>query len=350
MALGSKRRNFSRAFSRGFKRFRTAAGPIVSTALRFANSGSRTLTRTRNSRGAEYGNITFQNDEHQIYRRKRAPRRVRVRARKQWKRFNFMLNKSLAMHSVVIPTTQAITLTPTNGSTAQTMASYTIYGGGANSTTPGTQTNPANGDLDYIMRAHSAYSGTTANAPSYKFRFKSAVMNLTVKNTVDNTVESARGGLVFIDLYHVVCRKSTTDSAAGGAIQTVWADAIQHTGTMNALNTVNIQSDGLTPFDIGQFGEQYTIRRVRRVRLSSGQVFSTQIRDPADYIIEQDDIARWDHLANKTEGFLIVAYNPSADPTTGVRGIVAIEINCNKKYHYTVNDESLNSAGRGNLI
>jgi len=342
---GRNRGNFSRDMSAAGARLKSALGRAMRGRARGRmSSGSRSSRR-----GAEYGNITFQNDEHQMYRRKRAPRRVRIKARRAYKRFNYMLNKSLGLHSMIIPTTQTMTAVPTTGSDAQVCAFYSIYGGGTNSTTVGTQTNPANGDLNFLMRAHENSTAALSGVPSTKFRFRSAVMNLNIKNTA-TTDASYRDGLCFVDLYHVVCRKNITDSTGGGSAITVWADAIAHTPTLAGVNAVNVNSDSITPFDIGQFGQMYTIRRVRRVRLSAQQTFSTQIRDAGDYEIEFDDISRWNHLANKTEGFMIVAYNPSAVPGTGVRGSVSLEVNCNKKYHYTVAAEAGNFAGRGNLI
>jgi len=304
---------------------------------------------SRSSRGRDYGNLTFQNDEHVMYRRKRAPRRVRKAARRTQKRFDYMLNKSLGQRTCVIVKTEVMNATPTNANNAKAVSAVTIYGAGINSTSAGTNINWANGDLWYLFTAD---TGGPPDTVGYcKYRFKSAVMNLSIKN-VATSDGAYRDGMAFVDLYHVLCRKSmTTTGGSGGSPAAVWENACdeqQQIINMNAVTSIN--TDGVTPFDTPSFGESYIIKRVRRIRLSPLQQFSTQLRDPGDYEIETGDLLHWDHLANRTEGYIIVAWNPSADVATGVRGRVTLEVNYTKSYHYTTNLGNANAIGRSNIL
>jgi len=350
-----KRKHFSRTLRRGWKRFKRfagqAAGAAVSTGFQWAGNGSRTGTVGRNGRAAEYGNITFQNDEHRLYRRKRAPRRVRKLHKRAFKRFNYMLDKCQGMKTVLIPRTSAMTNTPTNGSTAQVVRGITLYGFGDNSTTPGTNNNWDNGDLRYIFTANNNVAPATSLATT-KLRFRSAVMNLTIKNTATSDA-SYRDGLCFIDLYHVIARKDGNSPAGttSGSPATLWSQMIDLQDTLPAGTIVaDNMADGVTPFDAPGFGSLYVIKSSRRVRLSIGQTFSTQIRDPGNYIITEEDLMTKTHGANLTEGYIIVAYNPSADTSTGIRGAVSLEINTTKVYHYAATLSTTDTITRSNLI
>jgi len=345
-----KRRSFMNQASRFAKRAR----PWLSTGLRviraFRGSGSRNAPRS--SRSRDYGNLTFQNDEHQIYRRKRAPRRVRARHRRAAKNFAYNLDRLQGMRTVSITRTVNQAITPSSGSVAQGAFGVTLYGYGTNSATPGTNSNWANGDISYIFTAENG-GAPNANLASSQLRFRSARMNLSIKN-VTGTGEGTFGSLVIVDLYHCLIRKDC-DAQSGtttGDLSVLWNDAINLEGSIpNTTLVTSFQVDGVTPFDCPAFGEKCIVKRIRRVRLSDGQVFNTQMRDPGNYNLKESDLINGvNYKGNLTEGYLVVFYNAMADPTTGIRGIASLDVNYQKAYHYTYTTNNNDVIGRSNLI
>lgn len=327
--------------------------PFISTGLRLAmryrGSGSR--TQTRSNRGRDYGNLTFQNDEHMIYRRKRAPRRVRKAAKRSFKRFMYNLDRTQGMRTVSITRTGTQSIVPSSGSDAQGCFGISIYGYGSNSATPGTNNNWGNGDMRYIFTAEGSAAPSNTLA-AQQLRFRSARLNVTIKNvTGTDNPSSDRGGLVFIDMYHVLARKNSNTSNGGGDFAQLFQDALNRQAVVPNTTVVSAATaDGITLFDAPGFGEDVIIKRVRRIRLSDSQVFNTQLRDPGNYVIREDGLMENDVKGNLTEGYVFIYWNASADDTTGIRGTASLEVNIQKAYHYTYTSSNDDCIGRSNLI
>ena len=214
------RKNYGgiRKYGRGSRPGRWNIGAITSTALRLGRRYMSRSTQTRSNRSRDYGNITFQNDEQQLYRRKRAPRRVRKVHRRAFKNFMYNLDRLQGMRTVTISRTSSQSITPNSGADAQGAFGVTIYGYGENSATPGTNTNWGNGDIAYIFTAENTGAPSTTLA-SRMLRFRSARMNVTIKNVTDS-IEG--GGLVMIDMYHIVVRKDCDSTTNGGDPVQLW--------------------------------------------------------------------------------------------------------------------------------
>lgn len=332
-----KRRYSGGGFARKFMKA-GAAGLRLAMKYRYRGSGSKTATRS--SRGNDYGNITFQNDEHVIYRRKRAPRRVRKQHRRMFKNFMYNLDKMQSMKTAVIPGYLTVTNTPTGASDAQVATAVTLYGYSTN--TYAANINTQHGDIPYIFaRENGAYP--TAALGSRKLRFRSAVMDLTVQNILVGNESNAVGGILNLDVYHILARKDGTGSSD---LVSQWSDAINEEAAGNLITAItNYQYDGVTPFDAPGFCSRFIIKRVRKIRLSPGQTFQTQLRDPGNYVLNMNDILEKSVAGNLTEGYIICAYNPAVITTTGVRGQVGYTVNFRKKYHYTETSSSVDAIG-----
>lgn len=326
--------------------------PMISTGVGLAAAGYQRWKNgpSRNGRSRDYGNITFQNDEQRLYRRKRAPRRMRKRMRKSFKRFTYFLDKVQGMRTAVFTRTQLHGFNPTDANTAQGVFGVTLYGYGSNSSTPGTNTNHFNGDIRYIFTAENSAAPTGTLAAS-KLRFRSAVLDLNIKNTLDPEETNARGAMVYVDVYHVLCRANGNTSTGTGDPGQAFQDAVARQGIITNTNAVTSnQTDGVTPFSAPDFGSEWIIKRVRRVRLSSSQSFSTQLRDPGNYTLDEYGLLNFDHKRNLTEGYVCVFWNPSADASTGIRGAFNLEVNVKKSYHYSITETNDDVIGRSNLI
>lgn len=320
-----------------------AVGAARYIAQRWKNRGGGSRTATRSSRNRDYGNITFQNDEHMIYRRKRAPRRVRKAHRRAFKNFMYNLDRCQSMKTCLINYSQAQTLVPASLAASQIAFGVTLYGYGPNSYASNIL--PGNGDIPWIFaRENGAYP--TTDLASRKLRFRSAVMDLTVYNGLTGTEENSWGGILCLDVYHVIAKKDAYDTVLNGDPVLWWSDAVREQAAGNMPTAVtSYQYEGCTPFDAPGFGRNWTIKRVRKVRLSPGQTFITQLRDPGNYVLNMDDILEKTIAKNLTEGYIIVGYNPATNPVTGLRGAISMNHNYRKKYHYTETSSSINSIG-----
>lgn len=337
MGVVRKRHYSGGGFARKFLRA-GAAGLRLAMRYRYGGNGSRTQTGSRKSR--DYGNITYQNDEHTIYRRKRAPKRVRRRHRKVFKNFMYNMDKLQSMKTAVITGFQTVSNTPTTAANAQVATGVSIYGYSTNNFASNTE--PRNGDIPYIFARENGAYPTTALG-SRKLRFRSAVMDITVQNILVGNEAESLGGILNLDVYHVLCRKDGTGTSD---FVTQWNAAVDEQAAGNLVTAItSYQYDGVTPFDAPGFCSRFVIKRVRKIRLSPGQTFQTQMRDPGNYVLNMNDILEKSTAGNLTEGYIILGYNPAVNTTTGVRGICSFTLNYRKKYHYTETSSSVDSIG-----
>ena len=143
-----------------------------------------------------------------MYGRKRAPRRVRRAARRAFKSFTYNLDRTQGMRTCIIPRSAQGTIVPTSGSNGQNCFGVTLYGYGENGAVAGTNTNWGNGDMAYIATLEGG-GAPSASSASNVYRFRSAVLNLTIRNAADTTQPLVYGdGLCFLDVYHVIARKN----------------------------------------------------------------------------------------------------------------------------------------------
>lgn len=332
---------FRSAYGAGRKLGRFVGGALR-LAQRYRGYGSRTQT-TRNSRkGNDYGNITFQNDEALIYRRKAAPRRVRRQRRRAMKNFMYRMDKLQSMKTCKIQWEQLISASPTSYANGQAVTGVTIYGYGIN--TFAANTNTGNGDMWWIFSRENGGDPTNSLA-TRKLRFRSATMDLKITNNANTEDPEFMSGIAYVDIYHVLCRKNlNSDVTNTGDIASFWSQCIneQADGNMPAPITTNTYYE-LTPFDASGFGSYFKVLKTRRVKLSAGQVFNTQMRDPGNYVLRMDDVRNVDDRANTTEGYIIVARNPTV--VGNIPGKVSIRCHATKTYHYTELLSSVDAIG-----
>ena len=103
---------------------------------------------SRVSKAKSVGSLTEQKDVTTLYRRKRAPRRLRRGARRQMKRFIYHMDKLQAMKTCVITYSGQINGSPTGLADGQGLSGITMYGYNTNSYASNIDT--ANGDMPCI--------------------------------------------------------------------------------------------------------------------------------------------------------------------------------------------------------
>lgn len=298
--------------------------------------------RARSSRGATYGNLTFQHDEATVYRRKRAPKRVRRRHRKAFKRFMYNMDKLQSMKTCVIYNRSLFSTTPTGVSDGQSPMAVTMYG--YNTNTYASNTDPGNGDMGWIFARENGAFPTAIDA-TRKLRFRSCVMEFTLTNELQSGGSGDAYGIGIFDIYHVIARKNngtTSDPAV------FWDTALGHESAGNMPTAITSSTQlGITPFDTSEFGKYWLVKKKHRVRLSPGQVYNFQMRDPGNYVLNMSDLLDIKAKANLTEGVIIVGYNSTykfVDPDY-LPGDVEYSVTYRKTYHYTEVSSSVDAVG-----
>lgn len=290
----------------------------------------------RSAKAKAVGSLSEQRDVTTLYRRKRAPRRVRRGARKYYKKFMYTLDKTQGMKTCVITNASQVSGSPANLANGQAVIGITMYG--YNTNTYAANIDLGNGDMPWIFaRENGAYP--TAASGSRTLRFRSCTMDYTVQNTFDEGV--------YMDIYFVIARKnngSTSDPA------TEWneAVAVQSPGNMPTAIT-SASYYGLTPFDAPSFGMYWLIKSRKRIFIQPNEIYSFQQRDAGNYVLKMSDVLDIKMKANLTEGVILVFHNPVTDtvtvPGTIIPGGFQCQVTCTKTYHYAETTSSVDTIG-----
>jgi len=309
-------------------------------ARRFNNymsRGTQTNGSRRVNRSKIVGSLTEQKDVTNLYRRKRAPRRVRRRARRFAGKVNYVIDRGLGMKTCVIPNSSQVSWSPTGYADGQNSIGITMYGYNVN--TYASNTDPGNGDIPWIFaRENGAYP--TGSSGTRKLRFRSCCIDYSIQNTYDEGV--------YLDIYFVIARQAAGSSSDPAV---VWNNGLaeQLAGNMpSAVTTKDFY--GVTPFDAPGFGRFWTIKSRRRVFIQPSEIYSFQQRDAANYYLNMDDILDLRVKKYITEGVLFVFHNPFVDsvttPGTDVPGGGQVQVSYVKTYHYSevsVNQDTIGS-------
>lgn len=225
----------------------------------------RKTTSSGSSARSGTNNVTFQHDYAHIYSRKRAPRKVRVRARKNAYRFAKNLVSSLGQktwnRSALF---ESGTITPTGLDNSQSVFDIGLYGGA----TTGSNTW---GDLYQIALGN----GTGLNDVTGKLWFQSACLDVQLKNTTG--LEGYPDPVtICVELYTVYCRKEGYFFPGED-----WAEAMKDQDLLDNGGTLATPlSINCTPFDAPGFGSSWLIAKKVRYRISPGNSVYLQMRDP----------------------------------------------------------------------
>ena len=202
--------------------------------------------------------LTNQNDTISLYKRRRAPRRVRRRARRRYRNF---LSKQLRM---LPDNTQQFNQVFTNTSTlnAQHFSTFTLFpmqvglGVSTNNFTCHVQE-----AFDNVLNAASANASSHIYITGMNYDF-------TLANVSDKTAE--------LDIYEFVIRKDKTfQPTAAFALTSAYVDANDDEDVLPGASTKIALSDpGATPFDVNQMSKYVLLKSKQRIYLSAGQATS----------------------------------------------------------------------------
>lgn len=260
---------------------------VVRSAATYLTKKAVDTATQKMTKGATSNYVTTQHDTTRQYRFKRMPRRKR----KRWVK---KIKQNAAMDFALAGTRTAVY----NGSleqsirTGQTQGAMAVhlYGhNGAEQTIDGKTWEFAQADINYLISKDPRI--ITTGTQMSKFRFTSAVIDITCRNSSSNNL-----GLE-VDLY-VIKYNSETDTRSFWALHQEAKDLLGDTeGTIGAPLT--LEKRGVTPFDIPSLASMgMKIMSKQKFFLPNGNTFTYQYRDPRNHAFNVGK--RYDN-----DGFLI---------------------------------------------
>lgn len=311
MSNRNNRRSVYNTVARGAKRY----GPMIVKAASKAYKSYRSAPRESDVNQT----VSLQHDFNSQYSRRRAPRRVVRRAKRQSNMFARQLGKNAAQYSRVFNAIYApATVTPTSFADSQTTFNVGIYGGKVSSST--------------LMDAwYQIVNDGTLLVNTGKIFCKSAVLDCQILNT-DST------NVLVVDAYKYVARREGYDEP-----NLEWSQALVNqlsaTGSSNDLTQNSLEC---TPFDAPGFGSKYLITGKVRYRIAPNNSVYLQMRDPRKYCFHT---ARFDYDASvpgprvqmfkgMTKGWIFVARSANTDATSAFLGPINWKVIQTQSYHY----------------
>jgi len=267
-------------------------GMSYATARAIANrySGSRTQTQQR-KRTTSGGGVTVQHDVKRIYRKKSMPRRKK----KLWKKFVSKVNavdeRDLGSHTALFSSAITVnTITDT-----QLVTSVGLY--------TNTSTSTWLADMKTITGTFNVTDDTKDAGgtiyPSTKIIFKSAVLDITVRNTSNNNAGGSVDCPMEVDVYEISLRGGNADSTVGtgdliGYLQRGASDTLNEGGLVPSAGSLDIFKRGCTPWELPAALSMYRMKIWKKTKyfLTTGQTFTYQMRDPKRHVMSYAKMQR----------------------------------------------------------
>lgn len=284
---------FRRDFGTAFPNARRGLGRAVRG--RFRSRGTQTtIRRKRQTSGI---GVTTQHDERRIYTKHTMPRRKK----KAWKKFRSKVlavaEKDLGSRTVVFNKLIQFTNTTANNQGLGYMALYS--GGGTGDSFMSDVTNMAG--LENFA-ADPTYAAGTSVAQTSRWIFKSAVLDVTFRNTSTFTAlatpSPASEAKLEVDVYEILSNKNW-DTGAGSYsdITSVLAYGDSITQRLDGAGTgISVSLRGTTPWDLPAALSYWRLKILKKTKffVPNGDTFTYQIRDPRRHVMMQDRMSKVD--------------------------------------------------------
>lgn len=241
-----------------------------------ASSGSnyvRNLFSSQNRTGSRRTitsgqGVTNQYDRKTVYRKKRAPRYLKKKLKRQYKSYLYNTAKSLGSFTRVFNDLIGDTILAADKATVQKWCICHAYG--LNGITPGGAIEIGYNDIGTIA------GDILPLAKNRKILFTSCVVDLTMTNTSPIGATDGFFPNLEVDVYEFSYRSDTKHSN----FATLLAEAFGLVDQIGAGTKINMNQRGITPFDMTGLTDQVKILRKTKYFLSGRQTATYQMRIP----------------------------------------------------------------------
>jgi len=321
-----KRRGSFFSLGRPNKRTRIPIGSLgaigsVGSALASMYYASRNGSQASTRGGSNGIGVTNQYDRQRVYRKRYRPRRKK----RMWKKFvrkvGAVTERDYGTNTILRNSQLTVQANPG----LQGVASVTLYGkdgvDGVGSV--------GNGDLRDI------YNNDLNSLPTTRYKFCSAVLDMTVVNNSVTEVQTDNLGLE-VDVYELMFRVVAT------AADPLTMFATNQAQQINAGNPpLTLTTRGCTPFDLPDVLARMGISILKKTKyfIGKGQQFTYQLRDPKSYQWQKNfiDDGNNDFMVRKTTKTLLIVFK-SLPGTQDVTPIINVGVT--RKFMYKEMDVS----------
>lgn len=282
--------------------------------------------------------ITTQRDRSNIYRRRRAPRRMRARKRRQMRYFKSKLLKMKGARTMI--TNQQVTVTSLPS--LQSVSSFVLYGGRVDGL--GGATLRGYDDMEDLRKRDYLLGDNTGDpegriGAECKWFTKTGVMDMTIQNVSENNVP------IEMDVYEFYCGLLENDAGddVETAIQFYNQDILRQGPATAQLQTLDQTDRGVTPFEFGTPMSKFRMKIVKKTKyfIPYGDCITYQIRDSKIRQFDHSVYRNNSPTTRHTRGVYIVA-----KPTAGLSSVeCSYVVGCTRKYKYYVDQSNTVRAG-----
>lgn len=301
-------------------------------------SFARSRTLLRNRRRTSGLGITTQHDERRIYRKHFMPKWKRRR----WKRFK---NKVLAISEKDLGSRTVLfnaTYTFANQDPAlHNMFSLALY---PNSSTVGYLN-----DLDQIANDEvgtwTAATGGVVDKTS-KFIFKSAVMDITFRNSSSFNTAPIADAKLETDIYEVLVNGVTDDSSGTyTSLQALFNAAAGDTLNIGGAGTgILFNRRGSSPWDFPMALSKWKIKILKKTKFMTpnNDTFTYQVRDPTRHVATKQelDLAQGPNRRGWTRWILVISKLVPGIVVGPTAYTESLDVGLTRKYFYKIEGQS----------
>lgn len=314
-------------------------------------AGARQFTperlRLRYQRFTPQGYVTRQHDASKQYRRKRAPRKVRLRQRKKYKAFKKNLLRSLAsrtafMNEFTTPNVQD------NASQKQLWVDMCLNGfnnSNANTHPYGYRDWEYIGDRDFLIGDTAGDLQSRFSDGERRLIVDTSIMDVTIRNSSSTIVELERiGAPIELDVYEWMCTKKSSwkfnDQTMQFSLNTVQSSYVTQQGDPAQVFQYDVNTRGVSPFEFGVGLSKMGIKILKKMKyfISAGDTVTYQIRDAKNHEWKYSDMLDNQSLVPKrARGIILIAKIVVGTPGfTDPLCRTQLDIGMSRKYKYKI--------------
>lgn len=285
--------------------------------------------------------VSGQHDRANVYRRRRAPRRKRMRARRSMKSFKSKILK-MKGHRTFFTNSQ---FSVSSVASQQSAKSWVIYGGRTDGTSLTGGILRGYDDMedmrkkDYMLDAAAGDAENRFHGGNLKWYIKTAIIDMTIQNNSENSVP------IEMDIYEFTC--GVLPSAAGGDVETAMQYYHQDTLLSGAdtagLDAYTLATRGITPFEMGTAMSKFRMKILKKTKyfIPFGNTVTYQIRDTRIRTMTHNVYRAESATTYCTHGVLIIAKPTAVFADTTCNYVVG----CSRKYKYVIDSSHVDRAG-----
>lgn len=299
----------------------------LARAIRLGNQIARLSKRRRTNTDVGGGDegpaapIGKYQTDHTIYKRRRAPRRVRARARRNFKQWRHNLLRQLPLQVTMFKQSYVISVASDAFQAFQGILLNSWYG---SSVANDIQALFAQGNT--LGTSSNAQLGSQSNQYDGRLILNKATMEVNISHVTPAGVPA------FVDVYEVFCRRDCPQDVLNNAFQTNTAHYVTSAGAALA-NTIQ----GVTPFESPYFCRYWKIVRRRRIVLPPNDTVTMFLKSRKQMTINGNDLNLESAGTNGlicgrkglTMGYLVIATQAAGGAST-----IQLDINANTIYRW----------------